>query len=397
MTAKDFRHLETAARVFAGENCLRQLGSELDRLGCKRAVLMCGNTLSQPGAALERVKAALGPRLAGVFGGVRAHSPVPDVIAAVEVLRELQADAVIAYGGGSAVITARAAAIGLAEGVDFHALCTQFAPGKAPHSPKLAASKLPQFVIATTPTTAYGKAGSAILDPASGHRLALFDPKTRATTVFFDPVLALTAPVSLYTSACVSSLALATEGLESAARDPLSDAMLLHALRLMHDYLPVINSNPSDGAARVQLMAAAWLAARGTDNTSAGINAALTHTLGARHGLELGVENGTLNAIFLPHTMRYNGQVTGARLAVVAQALGRHQTAADGDAPEAAIAAVEDLWKQLGIPRRLRDVGVTADMLRQIAEDARTDFFLHQNVRKVGSTDEVLQVLQAAW
>ena len=55
------------------------------------------------------------------------------------------------------------------------------------HSPKLLAPKLPQFIVPTTPTTAMVKAGSAVFDPATGERLALFDPKTRAHAIFIDP------------------------------------------------------------------------------------------------------------------------------------------------------------------------------------------------------------------
>ena len=66
----------------------------------------------------------MGDRCAGVFTGVRAHSPVPSVAAAAEELKRLQADAVIAVGGGSAIVTARAASILAAENRDVRELCT---------------------------------------------------------------------------------------------------------------------------------------------------------------------------------------------------------------------------------------------------------------------------------
>ena len=107
----------------------------------------------------------MGERCAGIFSGVRAHSPAPAVAEAAQRLRRLEADAVVAVGGGSAIVTARAASILLAENGDLRELCTAMDERWLAAQPKLAAPKLPQLVIPTTPTTATVKAGSAVLDP----------------------------------------------------------------------------------------------------------------------------------------------------------------------------------------------------------------------------------------
>ena len=390
---RTFRHVTPPFRVYYGEASLQQLAPELERLRCRRAVVFCGRTIAQHDEALGLVREALGARYAGVFDGVKAHSPLPAVLAGAEALRALAADAVIAVGGGSAVVTARAAAILLAEARDISELCTQFPRGKPPVSPKLARPKLPQLVVPTTPTTAYAKAGSAVFDPALGQRRALFDPKTRAVSLFIHPALALTAPMALARDAGVQALAMAVQGLESNSRDPLADALLLHALRVLAANLSALMRQPQAAETRGQLMLGALLAGHGSDYAPPGLASTLAHVVGARFHLE----NGVTNAIVLPHAMRFNASATHERVALIAEALGSTLGGLGEDALAAATGALEALCAELGLPRRLRDTGVTPEALPQLAHDAAGDWFLHQNPRKVRDESDILEVLQAAF
>lgn len=386
-----FSHSAPAFRLHAGADSLQQLPAELGRLGCRRAAIFCGRTLSQR-AELQLAIEALGDRHAGTFAGVRAHSPLPEVLAGAAALRDMKADAVVALGGGSAVVSARAATILLAEGPDIHALCTQYPAGKAPVSPKLTQPKLPQFVLATTPSTAYAKAGAAVLDTAQGKRLALFDPGTRARAVFLHPALALGAPPPLVLDAGLQALCSAVQGLESRSRNPLADAMLMHALRLLVRHLPQATTD-RDGGARIQLMLAAFLAGQGTDYAPLGLNAALAHALGAR----CHTSNGLTGALLLPHTLRFNAPATGERLALAAEAMGAHATAIQASAAEAAIAALKLLLLALGLPSRLEELGVDKAVLPQVAQDALGDWFLRQNPRRVTDAATLEEMLEAAW
>ncbi len=118
------QHIIPPLRIFEGADCFEKLGRELRRLGCRRAVIFCGTTLGRAGSPIQVIKDAAGEALAGVFSGVAAHSPLPAVEAGAEALRRHEADAVIAVGGGSAIVTARASSILFAEGRDIHDLCT---------------------------------------------------------------------------------------------------------------------------------------------------------------------------------------------------------------------------------------------------------------------------------
>lgn len=194
----------------------------LDRLGASRAVIMCAPWVRDHPHVLATIEKALGARLAGCFDGVEEHSPVPVVEEARRSLEHARADAVIAVGGGSAIVTVRAATILLAEKRNVRDLYTRREADGRLTSPRLAASKIPNWVIPTTPITAYAKAGSAVRDPDTGERLALFDPKTRAQGIFLDSAMALTAPADLAGSAALNAFAMAVESLQADADDAAS-------------------------------------------------------------------------------------------------------------------------------------------------------------------------------
>ncbi|MBY4599075.1 iron-containing alcohol dehydrogenase [bacterium BD-1] len=382
-----FQHLAPAQRVYCGEGSLASLGRELARLGCTRAAIVCGASLSRNQHQMAHILEAVGGRAAGVIEGAVEHSPVPAVLSVAQELRRLQADAVVAVGGGSAIVTARAAAIVLAEGTDVSRLCSQKGASGQWTSPRLEQPKLPQFVVPTTPTTACVKAGSAVLDVTTGQRLTLFDPKTRAQALFVDPQMVATAPQPLVLSASMNTLAMAVEGLESPQAHPFSDALLMQALRLLSEHL-LAEDTP---ASRCQLLLAAALCGQGTDFGGAGMASVLGHAMGHSQG----VANGLVNAVVLPHTMRFNAPATARGIAHVAIALGAASHPRPGI--EEAIERVKLLLDVLPLPRRLRDLGIPSTALAGVAEKGMSDWFLQRNPRPVHGPSDLLAVLEAAW
>ena len=107
----------------------------------------------------------LGERYAGVFDGVQAGSPLPAVEKGAAMAAETGADLLVALGGGSAVVTTRAIIILLAEGGNAQDHATKYPPGLPPVSPRLMKPKIPNIIVATTPTTATSRAGTAVIDP----------------------------------------------------------------------------------------------------------------------------------------------------------------------------------------------------------------------------------------
>src|SRR5690606_31726645 len=150
-------------------------------------------------------------------------------------------------------------------------LCTRLEAGGRMVSPRLEAPKLPQIVMPVTPTTAAAKAGAAVQDPATGERLALFDPAARARCLLLAPELMAPVPAPVVASAALNALAMAAEGLLSPLPpNPLADAALIHAIRLLAAHLrPAVLSG--DAESRMQLAMAAVLAGQGTDYAGGGV------------------------------------------------------------------------------------------------------------------------------
>lgn len=383
-----FSHISPELRVHVGAKALSRMGRELDRLGLQRVVLFSGRTLAQ-GSHLDQIRENLGERYAGTFSGVRPHTPVPVVETAAAELQKMNADAVIAVGGGSAIVTARAAAILVGEERDLATLATGVDEDGNVHSPRLTRPKLPQFIVPTTPTTAMVKAGTAVHDPAADRRLAMFDPKTRARTLFLDPDLIMSAPMALARDSALDTLSLAVEGLLSHTGDPMADALLIHAIRLLVSGLPQLKSNDSNDL-RVELISAAIMCGRGTDQTGAGMATVLGHAIGAAHGLD----NGPVKAAVLPHVLRFNAShAAPGGIDRIASALG---VAAGDGAVDAVIDALTQLYDRLEIASRLGELGLTSEALPDIARRGMDDWFLRGNPRRIKSSDQLLEVLTAA-
>ena len=377
-TDLNIRHVTPSFRTFCGDGALAALPRELARVGAHRAVIVCIPAVAAHTGAMGRLHDAVGDRFAGQFAEVEEHSPLPSVERARAFLVERDADAVIAVGGGSSVVTARAATILLGEGRDVRELCTRREADGRLVSPKLAAPKLPQWVVPSSPTTAYAKAGAAVRDPATGERLALFDPKARAQGVVLDPVMALTAPPRLSWSAALNIFSMAVEGLQSARVDPLADALLAHALRTVVTWLPRVAAEPGQATPRLQLMLAAVLSGQGSDHTGGGLAQALAHAIGPRSA----APNGVVEALLLPHVMRFNAEVAGDRLGAMADYLGLLDRKAD-----AVIAEVERLLEVFEAPRRLRDIGVAPESLPEVVEHAMDDWSITAGPRLPDAQD----------
>lgn len=392
-----FRYRSYPLSLHAGKGTMDQLRSEVDRARAKRAFVICGKSVATKTNLLDRIQANLGEKYAGVFAGVEASSPLPSVIAGAAAAKAAGADLIVAVGGGSAMVTARAIIIVMAEKGDIHEICTQYPPGQPPVSPKLLAPKIPNILVLTTPSTAMTRAGTAVKDVERHHRLELFDPKTRPFAMIWDDEALLTAPVELFVSTSASALSGILCGVASPRINPLSHADLLHAMRISLESLPVLRKNPSDATARMNLVAASFLSNRALDamrSRAFGIISSFGHVIDT---LYPHVDHGQSYSLTTAAGMRFNlDQCTGG-LARLGREVGAGPGLSDRDAAIQATDFVESFYRDLGMPVRLRDVGVPKEGIAKIAEDCMGDFYLHQNARKVKSADELLETLERMW
>ena len=396
-----FRSVGFQIRVHAGENALAMLAEEVDRQRAKRVMLVCGRSVAAKTDLLQRAKDVLGERFAGVFDGVLAGSPLPSVEKGTVMAAETGADLLVALGGGSAVVTTRAIIILLAEGGRAQDHATRYHPENPPVSPRLMQPKIPNIIVATTPTTATSRAGTAVIDPETGHRLELFDPKTRPAAVIWDEAALLSAPPQLCLSAASSCYSGVVGGLQTESIDPLTEGDLLQAHRLLAANMPLVNREPENGGVRLNLAVAAFLMNRSGDTRGAGGGGAMAVVSSLAHSLDTlypDCGHGSAYSILTAPGIRFNRGHNAAGQARLARIMGVDAAGMDEDqAARAAADGVESTYRNVGLPLRLRDVGVPQDGIPRIAEDSMTDFGLHRNVRPVESQSELEGVLEEAW
>ena len=133
----------------------------------------------------------------------------------------------------------------------------------------------------------------------------------------------------------------------------------------------------------------------GLANVTLGLSHGIGHQLGAR----CDVPHGETSAVMMPHVMAFNREETMTRQAWTAEAMG--VDIAGMSEAEAASAAADEVARlvkdDMGLPWRLRDVGVGHDDFPGIAKDALEDIIVASNPRQVRSTDEVIDLLHKAW
>jgi alcohol dehydrogenase class IV len=396
-TVTPFRYRSYRLNIHAGKGALNELRGEVDRNKAKRAFIVCGQSVAQKTDLIERVKASLEDKFAGLFDCVEASSPLPSVLQGAAAARKARADLIVAVGGGSAMVTARAIIILLAEKGDIHEICTQYPPGQAPVSPRLAAPKIPNILVLTTPSTAMTRAGTAVMDTESRHRLELYDPKTRPAAMIWDDDALLTAPADLYLSTAASALSGILTGAAAPRSNPVSHGDMLQALRLSLESLPILRDDPANAAARMNLVAASFLSNRALDAMSGrafGIVSSLGHVIDT---LYPNISHGDSHSLTTGWGMRFNQEQTTAGLARLAKALGVADGLPEREAAKRAPDFVDDFYRKLGMPVRLRDAQIPREDVERIAHDAMGDFYLHQNARKVKHESELVDLLRQMW
>lgn len=373
-------------KVAFGADVVDDLGIEVDQLGTERVLVVTDRVLRERTDVVARVERALGGRLAGVYDGVLPDSGVRLCEEGAALGREVGADVIVSVGGGSAIDTAKGVAILLREGgalADYEGFQNLVRP------------QTPHIAIPTTAGTGSEVTYVAVIKDEERRRKLLFGSQFLTPNVaLLDPTLSLGLPPLLTAGTGMDAMSHAIEALHSQQREPVADALALHAIRLVREYLPRAVADGRDLLARGQMLIAANIAGAAFGNAQVGLVHAMAHTVGARWG----VHHGTANALFLPHVMRFNMEECAETYADVARALGIDtRRMGPEEAGEAAAAALGTLTGSLGLPVRLRDTAVPADDLEASAEATLFDGAIVYNGRTVTSPEEVLEVYRHAW
>jgi maleylacetate reductase len=377
-------------RVIYGMPLADALAQEVERIGVNAVYVLASGTLSRQTDVIDRVRSVLGNRFAGVCARIGAHTPRIDVVAAANAAREARADALLTVGGGS--VTDAAKMVGLCLGNDvtepgqldaFRARIHRDGRSERPpvNPPGLRSIAVPTTLSAGEFTSSAG-CTDTVRQAKESYTHALMMPRS----VILDPATTVHTPEWLFLSTGIRAVDHAVEDICSVNAQPLSDGTSIHALRLLGRGLRAVKADPGDVAARLDCQLGAWMSIMGSQN---GVTKGASHGIGHVLGGTAGVPHGYTSCVMLPPVLRFNGQVNAERQAWVSEAFGRPgENAAD---------VVAELVASLGLPGRLRDVGVKQTQLDRIAEESMHDRWVHTNPRKIDGPQTVRALLDAAW
>ena len=376
-------------RIVSGRGSIGKLPEEIDRVGGTRALLVISPSVAKT-FLLDRIVSGLGTKRAAIFDEVKPHSPTDSIVKAAETARAARIDVLVSAGGGSAIDTAKGIAALLAEGGSLPRFGVRFTPPNKKEVPPMPAPKLPHIAIPTTLSGGEYSYSAGISE--GGKKYIVADPKLAPRTVLLDPEAAATAPGRLLAASGMNALAHCVEAVYSTESQPLTEAYCLKGLGLVARYLPRAVENSQDLEALSQVQVAACLSGMGVYSAWTGIHHAIVHVVGGRYK----APHAEIHALMLPYAMRWNLDATMEAHGRMAREIGIE----GADEKALAVAVPEyvlDMNRRMGLPLKLRELGVPRDGLRQLAIDALDDYSIHTNPRPVTVAEQVLEVLQQAW
>jgi alcohol dehydrogenase class IV len=380
-----------------------QLGEVVQRLKSDRVFVITDAALVRAGV-VERVRSALAAARieAAVFEGGVPEPPLSLAETCVATARQFQANVILGLGGGSNMDLAKITATVLTHGGSARDyIGDDQIPGPI----------VPLICVPTTAGTGSEVSGASVLtDTEKKMKVGILSNHLRPRVALVDPQLTVSCPSKVTADSGIDALTHAIEAYTAVdneefplpagertiyqGRHPMGDLLAERAIELIGANLRRAVADGRDLPAREAMALGATLAGLAFSNVGVAVVHALEYPLGgATH-----CSHGSGNGLLLPFVMRFNLPARVARFARIAQLLGEDVVGlVEQGAAERAIAAVERLKSDIGIPQRLRDLGVTPDQIPVFAEKAfAVKRILRVNPRPVTAQD-LEGILQSAW
>jgi maleylacetate reductase len=377
-------------RVIYGTPVTQALAEEVERIAARAVYVLASGTLARETDVVDRVRSVLGNRLAGICTKIGAHTPRIDVVSAASAARKANADALLTVGGGSVTDAAKMVGLCLGNNVtepeQLDAFRAVVRPDGSTERPPAQAPALRAIAVPTTLSAGEFTWFAGCTDTVRQVKESYGHPLMMPRSVILDPEVTVHTPEWLFLSTGLRAVDHAVECLCSVRPQPLADGTSMHALRLLGRALRTVKADPRDPEARMACQLGAWMSIIGAQ---CGVPSGASHGIGHVLGGTAGVPHGYTSCVMLPHVLRFNSTRNAERQASVSEALGRPSEAA-GD-------AVATLVADLGLPGRLRDVGVKREQLDRIAEESMHDRAVHTNPRRIEGAGVVRELLEEAW
>jgi len=379
-------HRNTAQEIVTygrpAEEVVRELAAAY---GARR--LMITTTASLADNLAAKLAADLGEICAGSFSGIGAHSPREGVIAGAAEARRVQADLLVALGGGSVIDATKVMQVALWAGLTATEELGAYRAGRSQGTADVAALKpgVRMIAIPTTLSAAEFTPFAGVTDVAHRSKEGYGHPALAPRAVILDPAMTLATPERLWLSTGMKAVDHAVEQLCNPLRAPYADALAAEGLKTLARALPAAKAAPGDLDARLDCQIGMWLAMAGA-STGRGLGAshAIGHTLGGSYG----IPHGITSCVALPAVLKWNEAVAPEQQALVAALMGRPGVSA--------AQAVRGFAEGLGLPTTLAAIGIAPDQYAAIAEHTMSDRGVRSNPRPIRGAEDIVEILELA-
>lgn len=341
----NFVYTMNASRVIFGRRTSARLGDEAARMGVERVLVL---STPEQAAQAEAIAANLGQRNAGLFSGAKMHTPTDVTASAMDKVKELGADAILAVGGGSTT--------GLGKAIAFR-------------------TGLPQIVV---PTTYAGSEATPILgETEDGRKVTKSDPRILPGTIIYDVDLTLTLPFEMSVTSGMNAIAHAVEALYAQEANPVITLMAEEGIAAVARALPLLQVDPVNIAARSDALYGAWLCGVCLGSVGMALHHKLCHTLGGMFNLP----HAKLHTAVLPHAVAYNQSATPLAMEKINRVLGETDSAE----------GLFDLASRMGANMSLKDLGMRDDDIEPALEQVLSNPYWNPRPLEEGSLRILLQ------
>ena len=371
---------------YHGKGAIKEIATEAISRGFKKAFVCSDPDLIKFNVAknvtdlLEKAGLAY-----DIFSQVKANPTVKVVKAGIEAFKAAGADYLIAIGGGSSMDTAKA--IGIIINNPEYADVTSLEGAID--------TKNPCVPIIAVPTTA-GTAAEVtinyvITDEEKKRKFVCVDPHDIPVVAIIDAKMMSSMPKGLTASTGMDALTHAIEGYTTLGAWELTDMMHLKAIEIISRSLRKAVENDPQG--REDMALGQYIAGMGFSNVGLGVVHGMAHPLGAFYD----TPHGIANAVLLPYVMEYNAEYTGEKFKYIAEAMGVDTTGmSQAEYRAAAVNAVKQLSKDVGIPEKLHEIGVKEEDLQALSESAFADVCTGGNPRPC-TVESILGIYKTAF
>ncbi|MFW5675702.1 MAG: bifunctional acetaldehyde-CoA/alcohol dehydrogenase [Acetivibrio ethanolgignens] len=307
-----------------------------------------------------------------IFDQVEPDPSLDTIMKGVDSMNQFQPDVIIALGGGSAIDAAKGMWLFYENpDADFKNMSLKFLDirKRAYKFPQLG-KKAQLVAIPTTSGTGSEVTSFAVIsDKKENKKYPLADYELTPDVAIIDPDFVMSVPKKSTAWTGMDVLTHAIEAYISILASDYTDALAIHAIEMVFDYLkPSFTEGAKNPLAREKMHNASTIAGMAFTNAFLGINHSLAHKLGG----EFHIPHGCANAILLPHVIRYNGvanptkftswpkyesYIVGDKIFDLMKKLGFKPKNND-DAVEMLASKVEELNEYLEIPVTLKEYGI---------------------------------------